>query len=71
MSFDQLKKLLVGPPVKKRITKLSVDDANYLQPLIKKYGDKYERAAKDVKLNRMQWTANQIYKKYQSYKILL
>lgn len=41
MSFDELKKLLVGPPVKKRITKLSVTDVNYLEPIIKKYGQNY------------------------------
>ena len=51
--------------------KLSVDDASYLENIIKKYGDNYERAAKDVKLNRMQWTANQIKKKLDSYNLLL
>lgn len=71
MSVEELKKLLAGPPGKKRMTKLSVDDANYLEPLIKKYGNNYERAAKDIKLNRLQWTANQIAKKYESYNILL
>jgi hypothetical protein len=71
MTVEDLKKLLAGPPGKKRITKLSVGDASYLEPLIKKYGDNYERAAKDIKLNRMQWTANQISKKYESYNILL
>ena len=64
MSVEDLKKLLAGPPGKKRPTKLSVDDPNYLEPLVKKYGYNFERAAKDVKLNRMQWTANQIAKKY-------
>lgn len=67
ISLEDLKKLLAGPPGKKRMTKLSVDDANYLEPLIKKYGNNYERAAKDIKLNRMQWTANQIGKKYETY----
>lgn len=63
--------MLEGNPQKKRITKLSVEDTVYLEPLIKKWGDNYERAAKDIKLNRMQWTANQISKKYESYNILL
>jgi DNA-binding Lrp family transcriptional regulator len=30
LSVEELKKLLAGPPGKKRMTKLSVDDANYL-----------------------------------------
>jgi DNA-binding Lrp family transcriptional regulator len=71
MSFNELRRLLDGPPSKKRMTKLSVDDANYLEPLVKKYGTNYERAAKDIKLNRMQWTGNQIAKKWQSYNLLL
>jgi hypothetical protein len=60
ISLDELKKLLVGPAVRKRPTKLSVDDANYLEQLLKRWGNNYERMAKDVKLNRMQWTAHQI-----------
>lgn len=74
ISTEDLKKilgLLSSESGKKRLTKLSVDDVNYLEPLIKKYGDNYERAAKDIKLNRMQWTANQIAKKYESYNAMI
>lgn len=71
MSFDELKKLLVGPAVRKRTTKLSVDDASYLEVLLKKWGTNYERMAKDAKLNRMQWTALQIAKKHEAYKALV
>lgn len=71
MSFDELKKLLNGPSEKKRMAKLSVEDTSYLQGLLKKWGNNYERMAKDVKLNRMQWTAHQIEKKHQTYKSLV
>jgi hypothetical protein len=70
MSFDDLKKLLTGPAVRKRPTKLSVDDANYLEQLLKRWGSNYERMSKDIKLNKMQWTAHQIEKKHESYKLL-
>ena len=64
MSFDELRKLLTGPSEKKRVAKLTVEDASYLEGLLKKWGTNYERMAKDVKLNRMQWTAHQILKKH-------
>jgi hypothetical protein len=38
---------------------------------MKKWGNNYERMAKDVKLNVMQWTAHQIEKKHGAYKELV
>jgi len=60
MSFDELRKLLTGPSEKKRVAKLTVQDASCLEALMKKWVNNYERMAKDVKLNIMQWTAHQI-----------
>ena len=65
ISFDDLKKLLDGSTSKKkRMAKVTVDDAYYLEALLKKWGINYERMAKDVKLNKMQWNAHQIQKKH-------
>jgi hypothetical protein len=40
----------------------------YLEKLLKRWGTNYARMAQDVKLNRMQWTAQQIEKKHETYK---
>jgi len=37
-----------------------VDDVGYLEGLLGRWGKDYGRAAKDVRLNRKQWTAAQI-----------
>jgi hypothetical protein len=71
MSFDELRKLLTGPSEKKRVAKLTVQDASCLEALMKKWGNNYDRMAKDVKLNVMQWTAHQIEKKHQAYNELV
>lgn len=60
MSFDELRKLLDGPSQSKKPAKLSMEDVSYLEALLKKWGVEYQRMAKDIRLNRMQWTARQI-----------
>ena len=70
MSFDELRKMLEGPSEKKRTSRLGVEDVSYLENLLKKWGENYERMAKDVRLNRMQWTAKQIQKKHEAYQQL-
>lgn len=40
----------------------------YLEKLLQRWETNYARMAQDVKLNRMQWTAQQIEKKHQTYK---
>lgn len=73
MSAEDLQKLLNGGKVeekKKKTPRLRPEEASYLEPLLAKWGVNYERMAKDVKLNRMQWTAHQISKKHGAYKHL-
>ena len=41
MSFDELRKLLAGPSQKKRVGKLTVQDASCLQAMMKKWGTNY------------------------------
>ena len=67
MTFDELRKLIDGPSQNKKPAKLSVADISYLEALLKKWGNNYQRMSKDVKLNRMQWTAHQIEKKHQAF----
>lgn len=71
ITFDELRKLIDKPSDKKRYAKLTVEDESYLEGLLKKWGNNYERMAKDIKLNRMQWTAKQIEKKHEAYKALM
>ena len=52
---------------KEKTGKLSIDDSMYLERLLKKWGTNYEKMAKDIKLNKMQWTAHQIEKKHRAY----
>lgn len=70
MSFDELRKLLDGPSQNKKPAKLTPADVAYLETLLKRWGTDYERMAKDVRLNRMQWTARQIEKKHEALKLL-
>jgi hypothetical protein len=51
--------------------RLSLDEKLYLEPLLEKYGNDYEKMMKDVKLNKLQWNANQIMKKHDQYKKFL
>jgi hypothetical protein len=68
ISFDELKKMLDGPSQQKKPAKLTVEDASYLEGLLKRWGTNYDRMAKDVRLNRMQWTPRQIEKKHEAYR---
>ena len=44
---------------------------DYIKGLVGKWGENFARAAKDVKRNKMQWTARQIEKKADAYRIML
>lgn len=68
MTFDQLKKLLTKDEPKRDRLRLSLDDKLYLEPLLERHQENYEKMAKDVKLNRLQWNAHQIMKKHEQYK---
>lgn len=67
MTFDEVRKLLTKNDVKKDKLRISLDDKMYLEPLLKKYGQNFEAMMADVKLNKMQWNANQIKKKHEQY----
>lgn len=71
MTFDQIKNLLSKDEAKKDRLRISLDEKMFLEPLLKKHGEDYVRMAKDVKLNKMQWNANQIQKKHEQYKKFL
>lgn len=60
MTIDSFRKLTGNTEKKEKIGKLSIDDGMYLQKLVKRWGTNYARMAQDVKLNRLQWTAQQI-----------
>ena len=65
MPLNSFKKLLGDEGNKKeKMGKLSVDDSMYLEKMLKRWGNNYARMAQDIKLNRMQWTAQQIQKKH-------
>jgi hypothetical protein len=60
ISIENLRKLTGNPERKERPGKLSIDDGLYLEKLLKRWGTNYARMAQDIKLNRLQWTAQQI-----------
>lgn len=41
---------------RKKENHMSVEETKYLEPLIEKYGDAFEKMMRDIKLNTMQWT---------------
>ena len=59
--------MIDGPAEKKRLAKLTAEDVSYLEGLLKRWNSDYARMAKDVRLNRMQWTSKQIEKKHEAY----
>ena len=70
MNIHEFQQLLLkgeNKEKKEKTGKLSIDDSMYLERLLKKWGTNYEKMAKDIKLNKMQWTAHQIEKKHHSY----
>ena len=62
--------MIDGPAEKKKPAKLTVEDISYLENLLKRWGTNYGRMAKDIRLNRMQWTPKQIEKKHEALKLL-
>lgn len=64
ITLDSFRKLTGDTNKKEKLGKLSIDDGIYLQKLVKRWGTNYARMAQDVKLNRMQWTAQQIERKH-------
>lgn len=66
ISPEELRKLLCRdkPSDKVRAPKINLDDSLILEKLIKKWNNDFTSMARDIKLNRMQWTAKQIEKKY-------
>jgi hypothetical protein len=44
-----------------------LDETLILEKLMKKWTTDFASMAKDIKLNRMQWTQKQIEKKYDAY----
>jgi len=57
-----LSKLLGGnkPADKVKAPKINLDESLILEKLIKKWNNDFTSMSKDIKLNRMQWTAKQI-----------
>lgn len=55
-----MRKLLGGDADKVRAPKINLDDSLILEKLIKKWNIDFTSMARDIKLNRMQWTAKQI-----------
>lgn len=66
--MDNLRRLTGDVNKKEKIGKMSIDDGIYLEKLLKRWGTNYARMAQDIKLNRLQWTAQQIEKKHETYK---
>jgi hypothetical protein len=60
MTIDSLRKLTGDANKKEKVGKLSIDDGIYLEKMLKRWGTNYARMAQDIKLNRLQWTAQQI-----------
>lgn len=67
MTIDSFKKLTGSTEKKEKLGKLSIDDGMYLEKLFKRWGTNYARMAQDIKLNRLQWTAQQIEKKHKVF----
>ena len=57
--------------MKKEVLSLSVRDQNIARSLIEKYGDDYEKMARDIKLNTDQLTSGQLERLITKYKKLL
>lgn len=58
----------LGVPETKAVRHQSEGEKQFLERLIAKYGDDYERMALDIKLNRYQQTATDLRRRIQKYK---
>jgi len=58
----------LGGPETKAVRHQSEGEKQFLERLIAKYGDDYERMARDIKLNRYQQTASDLRRRIQKYK---
>ena len=66
-TLDQLKQLNEGTFADQK-AKITQDEGFIVRNLYKKYGEDYEKMVMDHKVNKMQWTATQIKKKFQDFK---
>jgi len=66
-TLDQIKQLNEGTFAEQK-PKITQDEAFMVRNLYKKYKEDYEKMVMDHKVNKMQWTATQIQKKFQAYK---
>jgi len=66
-TLEQIQQMNNGQYVESK-PKITQDEGFYVKNLYKKYGENYEAMVMDHKLNKMQWNANQIKKKFDAYK---
>lgn len=66
-TLDQIKQLNEGTFSESK-AKITQDEGFLVRNLYKKYGEDYNKMVMDHKVNKMQWNANQIKKKFDAYK---
>ena len=66
-TLDQIKQINEGTFTETK-PKITQDEGFIVRNLYKKYGENYDRMVMDHKTNVMQWTANQIKKKFDAFK---
>jgi len=66
-TLDQIKQINEGTFTESK-PKVTQDEAFLVRNLYKKYAEDYNKMVMDHKINKMQWNANQIKKKFDAFK---